>query len=136
MLKSLPPTISTARAVAPGFAVLVLHAILGNALGHEPIVDPIAHFLGGSAVAYCVVELTPRMKSLFGDPSRFATILLAIGIGTLAALGWELAELGSDLLFGTTIQLDARNTLRDLALGLFGAIAIAVTCARGRQTSK
>jgi hypothetical protein len=111
-------------ACTPGAALLLLHHVLGAKFGHEPVVDPICHFSGGAAAAYGLLVCVEN-TFWFGQPSRWAEILLAIGCAALAALAWELAELGSDFAFGTRIQINARNTLRDLALGACGGAALA-----------
>ena len=102
--------------------VVVLHTTLARLFGHEPYVDPAVHLLGGSAIAFFVrkaAELSPR---LMGAPSQTALDALAVGGACVAAVLWELAELLSDVVLGTNIQRSAPNTLRDLALGLGGAI--------------
>lgn len=104
-------------------AVLVLHAWAGAFFGHEPWVDPIAHCLGGAAIAFFVRRAAGTAREALGAISPLGLDLLAFGLAVSAAVAWELGELASDLFLGTRIQVDARNVLRDLALGAAGAIA-------------
>ena len=113
-----------ARAAWPGLVVFVAHAVLGERFSHEPIVDPIAHFSGGCAVAFAMLILMRDARPWFGQLTRLTHALVAIGVGSLIALAWELGELTSDLIGGTHIQSDAHNTLRDLALGVTGACVV------------
>lgn len=74
-----------------------------------------AHFL----------DRLPRLApEKLGRPSHLVRRLAVIGGATVVALGWELAELAADVFLGMHIQTSAANTLRDLALGLSGAVAV------------
>ncbi|MAE66048.1 MAG: hypothetical protein CMJ18_17385 [Phycisphaeraceae bacterium] len=106
--------------------VLILHEVLAGIFGHEPYVDPVIHFLGGAAAAFLLRCSVSCASGLMGRPSRVATDLLAFGLATVVAVIWELGELLSDLLLGSNIQRSAPNTLRDLALGMAGALAYLV----------
>ncbi len=110
--------------------VFVAHEVAGGIFGHEPYVDPVMHFLGGAAMAYFlrrVAKLSPR---LLGSPSALALDLLAFGMTGFVAIVWEFGELGSDIFLGTNIQFSAANTLRDLGLGLGGAVLALLMQAR------
>jgi hypothetical protein len=127
------------RAGWPALAVIVLHAVAGRAFGHEPVVDPVSHFLGGVAAAYFVVAVSRSPSSPFGEPSRAGGVLLVVGTTALAALVWELGELTSDLVLGTRIQAEARITLRDLGLAVLGGgltVAAAGDSMRTRATDR
>lgn len=112
------------RASWAPIALLILHGIFAALFGHEPYVDIAAHFLGGAVAAYFVRRCAVSAPAVFGMLSPLTTDLMAIAMATLAAVAWEEAEFLWDLLFGTHIQLWASNTLRDLALGLAGAVAL------------
>ena len=107
-------------------AVVVFHAVAGRVFGHEPYVDPVAHTLGGIAMAFFFHRSCAIGRSYLGDLSRLATGLLTVGLVSVVALLWELGELMSDVFLGTNIQRSAPNTLRDLTLGLGGAVAYVV----------
>lgn len=110
-----------ATAWAP-LAVLVFHSGAAAVFGHEPYVDPISHFLGGVAISYFLFHAVVALVPGVGAAPRVVAILMAFGLAVTTAVTWELGELGSDLVLGTNIQHDARNVLRDLALGTGGAL--------------
>ena len=103
-------------------AVLILHALLGSVLGHEPYVDPTMHFLGGAAAAFFVRHASRVAGRLLGGPTQYALDLLAFGSTCAIALFWEFGEFASDQYFGTHIQRSLENTMRDLVLGVSGAV--------------
>ncbi len=109
-------------------AVLIFHSTAAAIYSHEPYVDPIAHFLGGLAIAYFIrhsaIVFLPGVK----DTSPLALDLLAFGLANTIAVLWELGELGSDLFLGSNIQNSARNVLRDLSLGGTGALLHFIFC--------
>ncbi|ANM28470.1 hypothetical protein ABI59_00750 [Acidobacteria bacterium Mor1] len=112
--------------------VLVGHEIAGARFGHEPVVDPIAHFSGGVAMAYFVWYGCRRDPGFLGNPSALARDLIALGATLAVAVFWEAGELGSDLFRGTRIQTDPANMMRDLMLGgLGGAVLLAGVRVRG-----
>ena len=102
--------------------VLILHALGGRVLGHEPYVDPTMHFLGGAAAAYFFRHAIRIAGRLLGGPTQCALDLLAFGLTCAIALFWEFGEFASDLYLGTHIQRSLGNTMRDLVLGVSGAV--------------
>ena len=102
-------------------AVLLLHALLARLFGHEPIVDPIMHLLGGAAAAFFVRHLGERDTRLLGAPSSLALDLLAFGLTSFVGLAWEVSELLSDRYLGSHAQTSVANTLRDLLFDVLGA---------------
>lgn len=106
--------------------VFLFHWIAARQFGHEPQVDSAAHFLGGAAMAHFLDRLPRLMPTLLGRPSHLVRRIAVVGGATIVALAWELLELGADVFLGTHIQLSAANTLRDLALGLTGAVTVAL----------
>ena len=103
-------------------AVVIVHWLAGGWLGHEPFVDPVMHFLGGMAAAFFVWHGATCARGYVGDLSHIALALLALGLATTAAVGWELAEFLSDSYRGTHMQRGIANTMRDLFLGVSGAV--------------
>ncbi len=109
--------------VAAGWAplaVLILHELAGSHFGHEPYVDPVAHFSGGVAIAFFVRSACARDRGLLGRPSGLASDLIAFGLTVFVAMFWEIGEFGSDVFRGTRIQQDTGNMVRDLILGTLG----------------
>lgn len=129
----------SAAVVSAGWApalVVILHALLGEYFGHEPFVDPVAHFAGGMAIAYFFHKLMIVYPERVGNPTLFVRGIALIGLAALAALAWELMELFSDMLFKSFIQFSAANTLRDLSLGVAGACVTAVLVARRNSSDQ
>lgn len=103
-------------------AVVIVHWFAGEWLGHEPLVDPVMHFSGGLAAAFFFWHAASYARRYLGDLSPLALGLLSFGLATAAAVGWEIAEFVVDHLGGTDIQRDLPNTMRDLILGVGGAV--------------
>ena len=121
----------------PGLVVLVAHAILGTIFGHEPYVDPVMHFSGGVAAAYCFIRLPRLAPRYFGEPTPLTRYLFSFGLVTVVAVFWEFGEYLSDIFLGTRIQRSIGNTLRDLLNGMLGAmVLIGIDCGRQRQGEK
>jgi hypothetical protein len=104
----------------------VAHHLAADRFGHEPYVDPVMHFSGGAACAFFFRRAAAAAHAQLGALSPLVLDLLAFGLACAAALAWELAELLSDFVLHTSIQTAAVNTLRDLALGVAGAIVYLV----------
>ena len=102
-------------------AVLVLHEVGGRLLGHEPYVDPVMHFLGGAAVAL-FIRYASTIADQLGAPTQGCLDLLAFGLTCVVAVLWELGEFIADQYFGSNVQRGLGNTMRDLSLGMAGAI--------------
>ncbi len=110
------------EAIWAPLAVLIVHWLAGGWLGHEPFVDPVMHFLGGAAVAFFFWHAAKSARGYLGDLPPVALGLLAFGLATTAAVGWEFAEFLLDRIRGTHIQRGLANTMRDLFLGVSGAV--------------
>ena len=121
--KPVPSIIRVARQAAwAPLCVLVLHEAAARLLGHEPYVDPAMHFLGGAAAAFFIRYAASVADRLVGAPTEAALDLLAFGLTCAVALLWELGEFAADRFIGTHVQRGLENTMRDLVLGLVGAI--------------
>lgn len=110
------------RAVWAPIAVVVMHTLLAQIFGHEPYVDPAIQLCGGVAVAYLLHEACVTLSGLLGQPSTLGRNLMAFGLTAAFAILWEAGEFVIDNLFGTDIQGDVPETMRDLILGLMGAL--------------
>lgn len=111
---------------APG-AVLVLHLVAGALFGHEPLVDPVIHLLGGVAAAYFFQRAASIAGLFLGATTRLGSDLLAFGLTNAAALFWEIGEFALDHLARTNTQGDLGNTMRDLIFGVTGAVLYLAT---------
>jgi hypothetical protein len=111
--------------------VFIVHVLLDDGLAAYdafPRLDVPMHFAGGLAIAY-VMRTVAEGGGLRADTGwpRFLPHAVVIVTGTAtAAVLWEFAEFGMDRVFGTNLQVSLANTMRDLAMGLLGAVALAV----------
>ena len=102
-------------------AVFIVHSMAGDILGHEPYVDPVAHFLGGMAIAFFFWVSANCCRHYLGSLSLIAQALLVFGLTTFIAIAWELMEA---FLFATGeiyLQKWWATMPRDLFLGISGA---------------
>lgn len=111
--------------------VVVLHSVAGGLFGHEPYVDPVMHFLGGVAMAYFAHRACVVGVDLLGSLTKLGRAVLAFSVTCSAAVFWEIGEFAVDSILNTNVQISVGNTMRDLILGLFGAVAY--LAARGRS---
>jgi hypothetical protein len=117
--------ISRMAAWAPLF-VLIGHSIFARIFGHEPYVDPVMHFSGGVAAAYFLRKLSALGPEALGVLTEDARDLLSFGLTCSAALFWEIIEFSSDKFLGTNVQTSNANTMRDLILGVVGALVFLI----------
>ena len=100
-----------------------------------PPVDMPVHFAGGMAIAFMVARCFQHLPREVIRPSRVAMLelLLVLSLTASAAVFWEFAEYTDDKLFGTNVQVGLNNTMRDMAMGISGALVVAVVRARQLQ---
>lgn len=116
--------------------VLGIHLFLSqvvHAYAIWPPTDIPVHFCGGIAIAFFVsraFQLLPRETTQRGR-AAILEILLIISLTATTAVFWEFAEFIRDHLWGSNIQVSLVNTMQDLAVGISGAIAVAIV--RGWQ---
>ena len=98
-----------------------------------PAVDMPVHFAGGMAIAFMVARCFQHLPRESLRPGRVSLLelLLAVCVTVSAAVFWEFAEYADDRLFGTNVQVGLNNTMRDMAMGISGALVVAA--ARARQ---
>jgi hypothetical protein len=63
-------------------------------------------------------------------------LILVGSLTTSAAVLWEFAELTCDQLFGSNIQRGLGNTMKDMSLGVAGAVAVMVLRARALKSGR
>ena len=80
------------------------------------------HFTGGVAAAFFFWRSAERCQRYLGNLSVIVLGLLAFGLATFAAVAWEFGEFLLDAYQGTSIQRGLANTMRDLFLGVSGAV--------------
>ena len=91
---------------------------------YYPSADVPMHFVGGIAIAFFISRSFQRLPRETIKRSRVVLLELLL-IGSLTAtiaVFWEFAEFALDQLAGSNIQVSLANTMKDLAMGMFGAI--------------
>jgi len=114
------------RAIWAPIAVVVLHSVLSAIFGHEPYVDPAIQLCGGVAIAYLLHQACTTLPMVLGNPSTLGRNLMAFGLTAAVAIVMEVIEFAFDNLFGTNFTGDVAETVRDLILGLMGAMVFLI----------
>jgi hypothetical protein len=108
--------------------VFAIHVFIDRVFGLYEIFPPIdiaMHFSGGIAIAYFISSCFQKLprESIQRDRIAILELLLAGTLTATAAVFWEFAEFSLDLVFGTNVQVSLANTMKDMALGIAGALA-------------
>ena len=106
--------------------VLVIHGALSAGFGHRRELDPLFHFLGGAGGAYAVLQTLERFGGSLPEPAIRYRTAIAVGLVAIVAILWELMEFASDRLLGSHIQRGPADTWSDIALGIGGAMVVAL----------
>ncbi len=89
--------------------------------------DTPMHFIGGMAIAagsYSIFSHLEKKNEL--KTNSIVKIFLAISITALAAVLWEFSEYISDSILHSHMQSSIYDTMKDLNMGLLGAIAVSL----------
>ena len=124
--------ISIKAAWAP-LAVYILHGLAAKQWGHEPYVDPIIHFSAGIAIAFFFWQSAECCQRYLGNLSVMGLAYIVFGMATATAIAWEIMEYGIAMNDGSTQWWTLLNTLRDLALGMSGALLLVSLSVRNRR---
>jgi hypothetical protein len=114
------------------FGVHVIFSRALNAYVVFPMTDIPMHFAGGVAMAFFVSRCFRALPREIVRSSRIVVLeLILVGSLTMtAAVIWEFAEFTCDQIFGSNIQRGLGNTMRDMGLGIAGALVVMVLRAR------
>jgi hypothetical protein len=95
-----------------------------NAYDWWPSIDIPMHFSGGLAIAFFISRCFQTLPRQDVPKSRLVILelLLAGSLTATAAVFWEFAEFTLDQLAGTNVQVNLANTMKDMAMGIMGAI--------------
>jgi hypothetical protein len=124
--------IAVEAAWAP-LAVLIGHQLGARLFGHEPYVDPLMHFAGGAAAAFFFRQASAIATEALGTMRDVALDLVGFGLACACAVLWEIGEFASDQVLGTHVQRSLENTMRDLLMGVTGAVLVLVALRLGRR---
>src|SRR6187401_1786972 len=103
-------------------SVVLIHSALSAAIGHRREYDPVFHFTGGAAGAFCVVQSLRVFRAELGRVARLNPVLVVLIVMVGAIGAWEVAEFTSDRFFGTHIQRGVEDTGMDILLGVAGIL--------------
>jgi len=103
-------------------AVLFAHQVAGHFFGHEPYVDPVMHFLGGVAATFFFRRAAAIGRDRIGGLTCLGLDVFSFTLTCSIAVFWEIGEFTSDKFVGSHVQRGLGNTMRDLILGISGAI--------------
>ena len=103
-----------------------------NAYELWPPIDIPMHFSGGLAIAFFISRCFQTLPREAVQRSRLVVLdLLLVGsLTATAAVFWEFAEFSLDQVFGTNVQVSLANTMKDMAMGISGAIVFILIRAR------
>jgi hypothetical protein len=121
--------ITTLREAAWAPLSVVLFYGLGLALGWYdlyPALDIPSHLMGGMAITYFYRSAIQNSQKYIGEIPNPIQILFAFTATGTTAILWEFYENLSDYLLQTRHVFGLNDTLKDLALGLLGALLISL----------
>ena len=91
-----------------------------------PPLDIPTHFLGGVAITYFYLSAARNSQKFLGNiPFPMQVLLAVTSTGTTTVL-WEFYENIVDYFLGTNMVLGLEDTLKDMFLGLLGAVVLAL----------
>lgn len=115
------------------FSIHVVVILAFDVYSRYPDFDIPMHFAGGVAIAYFfgACYRSADKFGLLGQPSNVVFPPMILGLTSLAAVVWELAEFAVEQQFGIRTQPGLADTLLDLLMGLLGGVVwIAWDCRR------
>lgn len=87
-------------------------------------VDTLSHFLGGLAIAYSAnygLSLLEKKNWLTIKKNNLRAFIIVATV-MLVAVGWEFYEFLSDYFLRTDFQPNLPDTIKDLCMGMIGAV--------------
>ena len=84
--------------------------------------DFVMHCSGGVSIAFFLWHALDCFAHWFGKLTSFARYLFTFALACTVGLFWEFAELYSDVVHGSHIQHNVRETMRDLIADATGAL--------------
>jgi hypothetical protein len=91
-----------------------------------PNMDIPTHFLGGVAITYFYRCAIRNSQKVVGDVPLPIQILFAFTATGTTAVVWEFYENIMDYFFGFHMVLGLGDTIKDLAMGLLGALVLSL----------
>ncbi len=91
-----------------------------------PPLDIPTHFMGGVAITYFYRSAIRNSQSFAGDIPLPIQVLFAFACTGTTTVLWEFYENIADYFLGTHMVLGLTDTLKDMFLGLFGALILSL----------
>lgn len=91
-----------------------------------PPLDIPTHFLGGVAITYLYRSAIKNSQRFAGDVPFGVQVLLALTCTGTTTVLWEFYEFMMDAYFGKHMMLGLTDTLKDMLMGLLGALALSL----------
>ena len=91
-----------------------------------PYIDIPTHFMGGVAITYFYRSAIRNSQSFAGDIPLPIQVLFAFACTGTTTVLWEFYENIVDYFLGTHMVLGLTDTLKDMFLGLLGALVLSV----------
>ncbi|MFT3890411.1 MAG: hypothetical protein QM730_02155 [Anaerolineales bacterium] len=91
-----------------------------------PPLDVPTHFLGGVAIAYFYRSAIKNSQRFAGDVPLGVQVLLALTCTGTTTVLWEFYEFIMDTYFGEHMMLGLADTMKDMFMGLLGALVLSV----------
>jgi hypothetical protein len=95
-----------------------------------PILDVPTHFMGGVAITYFYRSAIKNSQRFAGDVPLGVQILFALTCTGTTTVLWEFYEYIMDTYFGEHMILGLTDSLKDMFLGLLGALVLSVLLRR------
>jgi hypothetical protein len=91
-----------------------------------PWIDIPMHYLGGLSMAYSLLLVLSELQhqQVIKPLERIIELLLIFSLVTTAAVFWEFSEFTADQILGTNGQISLKNTMKDLFVGVIGALSV------------
>ena len=102
-------------------AVLIFHQKIMHAPNRQQL-DFVMHYSGGVAISFFLWHTLDCFAHRFGQLTVLARYLFTFTLACTVGLFWEFAELFSDVMLGSHIQYNVRETMRDLIADATGAL--------------
>jgi len=92
----------------------------------HPFVDIPTHFMGGVVITYFYRVAIRNSQKIFGNIPHPIQILLAFTCTGTTTVFWEFYENISDYFLHTQMVLGLGDTIKDMAMGLLGALILSL----------
>lgn len=122
-------TLATLRESAWAPLSVIGFYLLGLALDWFDLYPPLdipTHFMGGVAITYFYRSAIHHSQKIVGEIPIPIQVLLAFTCTGTTIIFWEFYEVTLDFLFGAHNVLGLQDTIKDMFVGLLGALVLSI----------